>query len=96
MQLIEKLKSASNQQETQGVDNLEFPNQINQTSPSFFETINNYPNKLRTNTSIPANLNKHIENQPINCQYLVQNNNNIQFASQIQLDPNIPVNKNVS
>ena len=69
---IEKLKWASNHQETQSVANLELPTQIHQTSLSFFETINNYPNKLRTNISIPANFNKHIENQQINCQYLVQ------------------------
>lgn len=102
MQLIEKLKSASSQQEN-GAESLEFNSNVSHqgiqkhlTSPSFFETINNYPNKLRTNTSIPANLNKHGDTQHLNGQYFVQNNGNIQYASQAQLtDPNIPINKSV-
>lgn len=99
MQLIEKLKSASSSQQI--INPVEMTSECKTPGPgNFFETINNYPNKLKTVTSIPSDLkkigsmNQHAANGDQNFQQA--NSVNLQYTSQIQINnnSNIPSNKN--
>lgn len=91
MQLIEQLKSASNSHQVVKEDNT--------AGGNFFETINNYPNKLRTVTSIPSDLRQLeiIKEQSVNGGQYFQREN-IHYPSQVQLNSrsDIPFSKNVS
>ncbi len=103
MQLIEKLKSASssNNMQQSGVKG-EAQEAIARNS-SFFETINNYPNKLKTVTSIPSNLksiaylnNNVQQQQPITNGYFQQHGPHYPSHNQLtNSNLDIPFNKNV-
>ena len=110
MQLIEKLKSASGSQQMEQQQLVNSPTTTTTTTAvaaasSFFQTINTYPNKLKTVTSIPSDL-KQLEaaGHEVNAHGFHPSGssalgyNQVHFSSQVHLKNayNIPfTNKNV-
>ncbi len=101
MQLIEKLKSASSSNSLQQSSVKDEAKESKNSS--FFDTINSYPNKLKTVTSIPSNLksiaylnnNVQHQHQPVTNSYLYQHGTHYSHNQLASNNLEIPFDKNV-